>query len=66
MQELVAARNPEVAKDAVFGATLNYVAVLCCALIDIKNFEFDEWNGCAVAPYLSQFLSEEDSEAVTR
>jgi hypothetical protein len=35
-------------------------------LQDTKNFEFDEWNGVAVTPYLARFMGEEDSEAVTR
>eukprot|EP00775_Hariotina_reticulata_P002646 gene2646-2946_t len=66
LKDLIAARNPSVANDAVFGPTLAYVAGLCASLQDIKNFEFDEWNGMASTPYLSQFLSEEDAEAVTR
>jgi hypothetical protein len=66
IKELVAARNPGVAADPVFEVTLGYVAVLCSALIDIKNFEFDEWNGVACAPYLANFLSQEDAEAITR
>lgn len=66
VKELVAARNPAVAEDAVFAPTLEYVSVLCCALIDTKQFEFDEWNGNAMTPYLAQFLSQDDSEAVTR
>jgi hypothetical protein len=43
-----------------------HVACLACCLQDTKNFEFDEWNGVAVTPYLARFLGEEDSEAVTR
>jgi elongation factor 3 len=66
LKELIAARNPSVANDAVFGPTLTYVAGLCAALQDTKNFEFDEWNGVASTPYLASFLAEEDAEAVTR
>lgn len=43
-----------------------YIACLLVCLQDTKNFEFDEWNGVAVTPYLARFLGEEDSEAVTR
>jgi elongation factor 3 len=66
LKELIAARNPSVAGDAVFAPTLAYVAGLCASLQDTKNFEFDEWNGVAVTPYLATFLQEDDAEAVTR
>jgi len=67
LRELVAARSPAVAGDAaVFGVTLAYVARLAATLKDVKNFEFDEWSGCAVGPYLAAFLPADDAEAVTR
>eukprot|EP00878_Enallax_costatus_P024333 GHUV01025966.1.p1 GENE.GHUV01025966.1~~GHUV01025966.1.p1 ORF type:complete len:467 (-),score=174.97 GHUV01025966.1:601-1941(-) len=66
LKELIAARNPSVAGDAVFAPTLTYVAGLCASLQDTKNFEFDEWNGVAITPYFVTFLQEDDAEAVTR
>eukprot|EP00879_Flechtneria_rotunda_P031570 GHRR01034502.1.p1 GENE.GHRR01034502.1~~GHRR01034502.1.p1 ORF type:complete len:390 (-),score=132.98 GHRR01034502.1:54-1223(-) len=66
LKELIAARNPSVAGDAVFAATLSYVASLSATLQDTKIFDFDEWNGVAVTPYLATFMGEEDAEAVTR
>jgi hypothetical protein len=45
---------------------LNMFCDVRLSLQDTKNFEFDEWNGVAVTPYLARFLGEEDSEAVTR
>jgi len=66
LKELIAARQPAVAADAVFGPVLTYVAGLVAALSDVKNFEFDEWSA-TILPYLTPaFLAEEDAEAVTR
>lgn len=66
LKELIAARQPAVANDAVFAVTLRYVGTLCAALQDIKNFEFDAWSGEAAGAYLSTFVPEADAEAVTR
>jgi hypothetical protein len=66
LKELIAARAPKVASCEVFASTLAYVAGLCAALQDTKNFEFDEWNGVASTPYLASFMPEAEAEAVTR
>jgi elongation factor 3 len=66
LKELIAARAPKVAGDEVFAPTLAYVAGLCAALQNTKNFEFDEWNGVASTPYLASFMPEAEAEAVTR
>lgn len=66
LKELIAARAPKVAGDEVFAPTLAYVAGLCAALQDTKNFEFDEWNGVASTPFLASFMPEAEAEAVTR
>jgi hypothetical protein len=66
LKELIAARAPKVASCEVFTSTLAYVAGLCSALQDTKNFEFDEWNGVASTPYLASFMPEAEAEAVTR
>jgi len=65
VKELIAARQPSVAADPVFAPVLTYVSGLIAALSDVKNFEFDEWSA-TIQPYLTTFLTEEDSEAVTR
>jgi elongation factor 3 len=35
-----------------------YIAAMCAALCDVKNFEADDWKACVV-PYLSLFMPEE-------
>lgn len=66
LRELIAARKADAAASAEAGVTLAYVSLLVASLKDTKNFDFDEWNGSAVTPYLAQLLAEQDAEAVTR
>lgn len=45
---------------------LAHVAALCCALMDGRVFEFEEWRDCVV-PYLAPgFLDEGAAEAACR
>lgn len=45
--------------------TLEYITSLCCLLMDIKCYDFEEWRDCMV-PYLTSFLIEEQSETCCR
>jgi hypothetical protein len=46
--------------------TLSHVAALCCALMDARVFDSEEWRGCIV-PYLApNFMGEAAAEAAAR
>eukprot|EP00887_Chlorella_sp_A99_P007267 scaffold2.g7267.t1 len=55
---LKAAEGAGAAAPAAEGAddVLAYVAAMCAALCDVKNFEADDWQACVV-PYLAQYMT---------
>lgn len=49
---------------AIASTTLEYVAAMCSTLIQVKNFDINDWLACVV-PYLVEFMEEAAAKKIT-
>jgi elongation factor 3 len=49
---------------AISSTTLEYVAAMCSTLIEVKNFDINDWFECVV-PYLLEFMDEAAARKIT-